>query len=144
MKPTPGNVTPAGDRDTARRRHIRGTTPQTAGPAPGRPMNRVAAYEEGFELRVPLPDVVSMQTRQPDLGGAGGVPLRRLAKETRMRPSRVVVGEARQHEWRLAAAHRPVAAAGFDLTALLGLLVAVVVLLTTGAVTVGPALAQER
>src|SRR3954451_6431439 len=32
-------------------------------------------------LRVPLPDVVAMQTRQPNLEGAGEIPLRRLVKE---------------------------------------------------------------
>ena len=50
---------------------------------------RVVTCEEVFELRVPLPDVVSMQTRQPNLEGAGEIPLRRLVKEAlRMRPSR--------------------------------------------------------
>src|SRR4051794_37584559 len=39
---------------------------------------RVITCEEVFELRVPLPDVVSMQTRQPNLEGAGEIPLRRL------------------------------------------------------------------
>jgi pilus assembly protein CpaF len=60
---------------------------------------RVITCEEVFELRVPLPDVVSMQTRQPNLEGAGEIPLRRLVKEAlRMRPSRIVVGEVRQAE----------------------------------------------
>jgi pilus assembly protein CpaF len=60
---------------------------------------RVITCEEVFELRVPLPDVVSMQTRQPNLEGAGEIPLRRLVREAlRMRPSRIVVGEVRQAE----------------------------------------------
>jgi pilus assembly protein CpaF len=60
---------------------------------------RVITAEEVFELRVPLPDVVAMQTRQPNLEGAGEIPLRRLVKEAlRMRPSRIVVGEVRQEE----------------------------------------------
>ena len=60
---------------------------------------RVITAEEVFELRVPLPDVVAMQTRQPNLEGAGEIPLRRLVKEAlRMRPSRLIVGEVRQAE----------------------------------------------
>src|ERR687884_1624953 len=60
---------------------------------------RVVTAEEGFELRGPLPDVVAMQTRQPNLEGAGEIPLRRLVKEAlRMRPSRLIVGEVRQEE----------------------------------------------
>jgi pilus assembly protein CpaF len=60
---------------------------------------RVVTCEEVFELRLPLPDVVAMQTRQPNLEGAGEIPLRRLVKEAlRMRPSRIVVGEVRQEE----------------------------------------------
>jgi len=60
---------------------------------------RVITAEEVFELQVPLADVVSMQTRQPNLEGTGEITLRRLVKEAlRMRPSRIVVGEVRQEE----------------------------------------------
>ncbi|GAC1610550.1 MAG: ATPase, T2SS/T4P/T4SS family [Mycobacteriales bacterium] len=64
---------------------------------PGR--ERVITCEEVFELRLPLPDVVPMQTRQPNLEGTGEIRLRRLVKEAlRMRPDRIVVGEVRQEE----------------------------------------------
>jgi pilus assembly protein CpaF len=60
---------------------------------------RVITAEEVFELQVPLPDVVSMQTRQPNLEGTGEISLRRLVKEAlRMRPNRIIVGEVRQEE----------------------------------------------
>jgi pilus assembly protein CpaF len=61
--------------------------------------DRVVTVEEVFELRLGLPDVVSMQTRQANLEGSGEIPLRRLVKEAlRMRPSRLIVGEVRQEE----------------------------------------------
>ncbi len=64
---------------------------------PGR--ERVVTVEEVFELQVPLPDVVAMQTRGPSLDGTGEVRLRRLISEAlRMRPDRLVVGEVRQEE----------------------------------------------
>jgi len=60
---------------------------------------RVVSVEEVFELKIPSPDVVAMQTRQPNLEGLGEVRLRRLIKEAmRMRPDRIVVGEVRQEE----------------------------------------------
>ena len=60
---------------------------------------RVITCEEVFELKIPLPDVVSMQTRQSNLEGNGEVRLRRLVKEAlRMRPDRLLVGEVRQEE----------------------------------------------
>jgi pilus assembly protein CpaF len=60
---------------------------------------RIVTCEEVFELRIPLPDVVSMQTRQANLEGTGEIQLRRLVKEAlRMRPSRIIVGEVRQEE----------------------------------------------
>jgi pilus assembly protein CpaF len=64
---------------------------------PGR--ERVITCEEVFELRLPLPDVVAMQTRQANLEGTGEIRLRRLVKEAlRMRPDRIIVGEVRQEE----------------------------------------------
>ena len=63
------------------------------------PRERVVTCEEVFELRPNLPDVVAMQTRQPNLEGQGEIRLRRLIKEAlRMRPSRIIVGEVRQEE----------------------------------------------
>jgi pilus assembly protein CpaF len=60
---------------------------------------RVVTCEEVFELRLGLPDVVAMQTRQANLEGTGEVRLRRLVKESlRMRPERLIVGEVRQEE----------------------------------------------
>jgi pilus assembly protein CpaF len=60
---------------------------------------RVVTCEEVFELHVDLPDVVAMQTRQPNLEGKGEIRLRRLVKEAlRMRPNRLIVGEVRQEE----------------------------------------------
>ncbi|MBD0292585.1 MAG: Flp pilus assembly complex ATPase component TadA [Jiangellaceae bacterium] len=60
---------------------------------------RVITCEEVFELKVPLPDVVRMQTRQPSLEGTGEISLRHLVREAlRMRPQRIVVGEVRQQE----------------------------------------------
>jgi pilus assembly protein CpaF len=67
------------------------------GAIPGR--ERVVTVEEVFELSLRAPDVVAMQTRQPNLEGTGEIPLRRLVKEAlRMRPSRLIVGEVRQEE----------------------------------------------
>lgn len=45
------------------------------------PRERVVTCEEVFELQVPLPDVVSMQTRQLNLEGRGAIDLRRLIIE---------------------------------------------------------------
>ncbi len=52
---------------------------------------RVVTVEEVFELQIPLPDVVALQTRQSSLEGTGEIRLRRLVKEAlRMRPSRIM------------------------------------------------------
>jgi pilus assembly protein CpaF len=63
------------------------------------PTQRVVSCEEVFELQIPLPDVVPMQTRGPNLEGRGLIDLRRLIVEAlRMRPDRIIVGEVRQQE----------------------------------------------
>lgn len=60
---------------------------------------RVVTCEEVFELVPGLPDLVRMQTRQPNLEGTGEITLRHLVREAlRMRPQRIVVGEVRQAE----------------------------------------------
>jgi pilus assembly protein CpaF len=60
---------------------------------------RVVTVEEVFELALRAPDVVGLQTRQPNLEGTGEIRLRRLVTEAlRMRPSRLIVGEVRQEE----------------------------------------------
>ncbi|HHW82449.1 MAG TPA: CpaF family protein [Actinomycetales bacterium] len=60
---------------------------------------RVITCEEVFELNLANRDCVSMQCRQPNLEGAGEIPLRRLVKEAlRMRPDRLIVGEVREAE----------------------------------------------
>lgn len=63
------------------------------------PHERIVLIEDVAELRVPHPHVVGLQTRQPNLEGAGGVGLRRLVREAlRMRPDRLVLGECRGEE----------------------------------------------
>lgn len=61
---------------------------------------RVITCEETFELQLAdHPDWVGMQTRQSGLEGTGEVTLRDLVREAlRMRPTRLVIGEVRQHE----------------------------------------------
>jgi len=60
---------------------------------------RVVSVEEVFEIRVPHPDWVQLQTRQAGLEGTGEIRLRDLVKESlRMRPSRIIVGEVRAEE----------------------------------------------
>lgn len=60
---------------------------------------RVISCEEVFELQIPLPDVVALQTRPSNLEGKGKIDLRRLITEAlRMRPDRIIVGEVRQSE----------------------------------------------
>jgi pilus assembly protein CpaF len=63
------------------------------------PRERVVLVEEIPELRPALPHVVRLQARGANAEGSGAVSLSDLVRETlRMRPDRVVVGEARGAE----------------------------------------------
>lgn len=65
------------------------------------PDERIVVIEDVAELRIRHPHVVGLETRQPNLEGAGGVDLRRLVREAlRMRPDRLVLGECRGEEVR--------------------------------------------
>ncbi|GHF14493.1 TadA family conjugal transfer-associated ATPase [Pseudolysinimonas yzui] len=65
------------------------------------PHERIVVLEDVAELRIAHPHVVSLEARQPNLEGAGGVGLDRLVREAlRMRPDRLVVGECRGPELR--------------------------------------------
>lgn len=60
---------------------------------------RVIALEDVRELRPSHPHFLSLQTRNENEEGVGGVSLRRLLKESlRMRPDRLVIGECRGQE----------------------------------------------
>ncbi|GGH43344.1 TadA family conjugal transfer-associated ATPase [Microbacterium album] len=62
---------------------------------------RIVTIEDVAELRIAHPHHVSLEARQPNLEGAGGVGLARLVREAlRMRPDRIVVGECRGEEVR--------------------------------------------
>lgn len=55
---------------------------------------RVVTIERTAELRLQQPDVVSLQTRLPNVDGKGGVSSRDLLRSAlRMQPDRIVVGE---------------------------------------------------
>jgi len=62
---------------------------------------RIVAIEDVAELRVTHPHFVSLEARQANLEGAGGLDLARLLREAlRMRPDRLVLGECRGAEIR--------------------------------------------
>lgn len=63
--------------------------------------DRIVAIEDVSELRVAHPHFISLEARQPNLEGAGGVGMQRLVREAlRMRPDRLVLGECRGAEIR--------------------------------------------
>lgn len=63
------------------------------------PGERLITVEDAAELRVPLPHVVSLEARPPNVDGGGGVSVRDLVRAAlRMRPDRIIVGEVRGGE----------------------------------------------
>lgn len=65
------------------------------------PDERIVAIEDVAELRPRHPHFVSLEARQPNLEGVGGVGVARLLREAlRMRPDRLVLGECRGDEIR--------------------------------------------
>jgi len=65
------------------------------------PGERIVVIEDVAELRIDHPHVVALESRQPNLEGAGGVGLDALLREAlRMRPDRLVLGECRGGELR--------------------------------------------
>ena len=60
---------------------------------------RVITIEDAVELRLQQPHVVQMETRPPNIEGAGYIPQRELVRNAlRMRPDRIIVGEVRGAE----------------------------------------------
>lgn len=60
---------------------------------------RVITCEDAAELQLQQPHVVRLETRPPNLEGAGAVTMRDLVKNClRMRPERIIVGEVRGPE----------------------------------------------
>ena len=63
------------------------------------PGERVITCEDAAELQLQQPHVVRLETRPPNLEGAGQVTMRDLVKNClRMRPERIIVGEVRGPE----------------------------------------------
>jgi len=63
------------------------------------PTHRLVLVEDASELRPDHPHVVGLESRPPNIEGAGEIPLRALVRQAlRMRPDRLVVGEVRGAE----------------------------------------------
>ena len=63
------------------------------------PEQRVVTIEDAAELRLQQPHVARMETRPPNLEGAGAVTTRDLLRNAlRMRPDRIIIGECRGGE----------------------------------------------
>jgi pilus assembly protein CpaF len=63
------------------------------------PEDRIVTIEETAELDLAQPHVVRLEARPPNAEGAGAVPVRALVRAAlRLRPDRLIVGEARGEE----------------------------------------------
>ena len=63
------------------------------------PGHRIVLVEDASELRPDHPHVVALESRPPNVEGAGAVPMQVLVRQSlRMRPDRLVVGEVRGAE----------------------------------------------
>jgi pilus assembly protein CpaF len=63
------------------------------------PGHRLVIVEDASELRPEHPHVVALESRAPNIEGAGAIPLQVLVRQAlRMRPDRLVVGEVRGAE----------------------------------------------
>ncbi|MEO6436998.1 MAG: CpaF family protein [Tepidisphaeraceae bacterium] len=63
------------------------------------PKDRVITIEDAAELQLQQPHVVRLETRPPNIEGAGEVTQRDLVKNClRMRPDRIIIGEVRSAE----------------------------------------------
>jgi len=61
--------------------------------------DRIVTIEDAAELSLAQPNLVSLESRPPNLEGKGDVPIRELVKNSlRMRPDRIVIGECRGGE----------------------------------------------
>lgn len=60
---------------------------------------RIVTIEDSAELKLHQEHIVRLETRPPDVDGAGGMTIRELVRNAlRMRPDRIVVGEVRGGE----------------------------------------------
>jgi pilus assembly protein CpaF len=63
------------------------------------PKDRVITIEDAAELQLQQPHVVRLETRPPNIEGAGEVTQRDLVRNSlRMRPDRIIIGEVRSAE----------------------------------------------
>jgi pilus assembly protein CpaF len=60
---------------------------------------RIVTIEDAAELKLPQPNLVSLESRPPNLEGKGAIAIRDLVRNSlRMRPDRIIVGECRGGE----------------------------------------------